>query len=534
MSETQLDALVVGSGFGGIYACYTLRNLGLNFACVDNAGDVGGTWYWNKYPGAMSDTHSHTYRYSWDEEDFKTYPWTHNYLFQPEIHGYLRHVVERHDLRKYMTFNCEMVSAIFNEESNTWRVTMNTGKIYIVRYLITAMGLLSQAIYPDIPGLHDFKGTLVHTSAWKEDLDLTGKRVAIIGTGSTGVQVVTKIASIVGSLTSFVRHPQYVVPAGFREFTTQQREDLNAEYQGFWDRVRNSAMAFGFKESSRTFASATPEEREQVFEELWRQGNGLQFMMGGFCDVATSEEANEFAAEFVRRKIRETIRDDEKVRVLTPHDYYARRPVCGIDYYEQFNRENVHVVDVKEKPITAITGRGITTGDGVEHEFDVIIMATGFDALDGNYTRLHISGRRGHTIKDHWSKTITSFCGMALSSFPNMFMILGPQSPFTNNPPAIEAQVALMETLIKRSEALREEEGKNGVVEVTPEAEFGWAKLCEDSAEGSLFKKTSSWIFGGNVPGKVYATRFFFPGLRAFREFTKRVVDQGFKEFIFS
>ncbi|KEF62031.1 uncharacterized protein A1O9_00003 [Exophiala aquamarina CBS 119918] len=531
--ETRLDALVVGCGFGGIYASYSLRKLGLNFACVDNAGDVGGTWYWNRYPGAMSDTHSHLYRFSFDEEDYKEYPFSHNYVYQAEILGYLQHVVARHDLRRHMQFNTEMRSAVFDEKLNIWRVTMSTGQIFVVRYLISAMGLLSQPIYPDIPGLHDFKGTIVHTATWQEDLDLRGKRVALIGTGSTGVQITTSIAPHVSSLTCFVRHPQYVVPAGYREFEAEKRRDINTHFSEFWDKVRKSVVAFGFQESTRSFASATPEERETVFEELWAEGNGFWFMLGGFNDLTTNLEANEFAADFVRRKIRMIVQDPDKARILSPYDHYARRPICGNFYYEQFSRDNVHLVDVKEDPITAVTSRGITTSDDIEREFDVIILATGFDALDGNYTRLHIVGRCGESIQEHWSEAITSYCGVMLSGFPNMFMILGPQSPFANNPPVIESQVDLIIAAIQRSEALRSNSGHAGVVEVTPEAESSWARRCEDVAEGSLFKKTSSWIFGGNVPGKVFATRFFFPGLGPFREFVESSIWQDWQGISF-
>ncbi|KIW16243.1 hypothetical protein PV08_06294 [Exophiala spinifera] len=527
--ETRLDALVVGSGFAGIYACYSLSKLGLRFACVDNAGDVGGTWYWNRYPGAMSDTHSHIYRFSFDEEDYQNYPFTHNYVNQAEILAYLRHVVDRHDLRKYMQFNTELRSAVFNEETNTWRAIMHTGQTFVVRYFVSAMGLLSQPIYPDIAGLHDFKGTVVHTAAWKDDLDLRGKRVALIGNGSTGVQVTTKIAAQVASLTCFVRHPQYVVPAGYREFPLKQRQDINSNYSEFWNKVRRSAVGFGFPESTQSFASATPEERELVFEKLWSDGNGFWFLLGGFNDITTNLEANEFAAEFVRRKIRNIIQDPDKARVLTPNDYYARRPICGNFYYEQFNRDNVRVVDLKENPITAVTERGITVSGSVEYEFGTIILATGFDALDGNYTRLHISGRHNKSIKEHWSKNVTSFCGVMLSGFPNMFMILGPQSPFANNPPVIESQVDLIMAVIKRSEALRNDSGYAGVVETTLEAELEWAQRCEDAVGDSLFKKTSSWIFGGNVPGKVFATRFFFAGLGMYREFVESSIKQGWR-----
>lgn len=534
LETTSLDALVVGAGFSGIYACFTLRKLGLEFLCIDSAGDVGGTWYHNTYPGAMSDTHSHLYRYSWDEEDFKAYPWTHNYLLQPEILHYLRHVVKRHELERYLSFRTELVSAVFNEQSCTWKVTVNTGRVFIVRYLITAMGLLSKPVYPDIPGLCDFRGTLVHSSKWDKDLDLTGKRVALIGSGSTGVQITTSVASQVDSLTCFIRHPQYVVPTGRREVTPEEREMYNKNFDAIWAQVRGSATAFGFEESKRSCLSATPQEREEVFEHLWNSGNGFYFMMGGFGDITTSAEANEVAASFVRRKIGQIVTDERKAKVLTPHDYYARRPLCANAYYEQFNRDTVQVVDLKTNPITSITGEGIITEDRVEHRFDVIIFATGFDALDGNYTGLHIAGRDGQTIKEHWSRTITSFGGVALNKFPNFFMILGPQSPFCNNPPAIEAQVELIRTLIQENEKTMRESDKQGSVEVTAEAELSYAADCEDAAAGSLFKKTSSWIFGANVPGKVYATRFYFEGLYSFRERVRKLIENSYQDFVFS
>ena len=540
MQTRNYDALVVGSGFGGIYACYTLREMGLSFACVDNAGDVGGTWYWNRYPGAMSDTHSHLYRFSWDEEDYKSQSQDllQNYSFQPEIEKYLQNVVRRHDLRQFMQFNTEVVSAVFDEHTNTWTVTTsthNTTNTYVVRYLITAMGLLSQPVLPDIPGLSQFRGQVIHSFRWKDDIDLKGKRVAILGNGSTGVQIIATIASEVGSLICFTRNPQYVVPAGLSAFTDEDRNGFNTNFTQQWQEARDSAMAFGFQAPTRSFAEATLEEREQVFEDLWQQGNGVRFMMCGFTDITTSLEANDWVAEFVRRKIRQIVVDPEKARILCPTEYYARRPICGVDYYEQFNRDNVHLVDVKQTPITEVTANAIRVQgkDGVtEHEVDAIILATGFDALDGNYTRLHIQGRAGHTIREHWSKTITSFGGVALSQFPNMFMILGPQSPFTNNPPCIEAQMDLIKALIQRSETLRHD-GKKGVVEVEPELEANWAQRCEDAVQGSLFQKTSSWIFGSNVPGKVYATRFFFPGLGTYRQITRDLVSRNCEGFTF-
>jgi cyclohexanone monooxygenase len=533
--DHQVDALVVGAGFGGIYACYTLRKLGLRFACIENAGDVGGTWYWNRYPGAMSDTHSHMYRFSWDEEDFKTFPWSHNYVYQPEILSYLQHVVQKHDLRRFMQFNQALLSAQFDEQANVWRAVTSTGQVFIARYLITAVGLLSKPLFPDIAGINDYRGIRVHTSSWPEDLDLSDKRVALIGNGSTGVQVTSAIGPVAKSLTCFIRSPQYVVPSGRREVTPAQREDLNQSYSALWDQARKSAVAFGFDERTQLYAAATPEEREQKFQHLWNSGNGLYFMLGGYSDLTINPEANEGAASFIRKKISETVKDPETAKILTPYEYYARRPLCGSGYYETFNRDNVKAVDVKANPIAAITPGGIRLQDGTEHEVDVIIFATGFDAQDGNYITLDIRGRHGHSIREHWSKTVTSFGGTNLSQFPNMFMVLGPQSAFANNPPVLEAQVEFIGALIEHSEKLRTDQSDTyrGVVEVTQKTELEWAKACEEAAAGTLFPKIQSWIFGANVPGKVIGTRFYFPGLGKYRQVCEDLIAQGYKGFTF-
>ncbi|KIW33318.1 uncharacterized protein PV07_00176 [Cladophialophora immunda] len=534
--ETDFDALIVGAGFGGIYQLYRLRELGLSCKVIDMASDVGGTWYWNRYPGAMSDTESFVYRFSWDKEDLQTYPWTHHYVKQPDVLAYLEHVVERHNLRKDMQFNTELLSAVWDDTSKYWQIELSTGQSLKVRYLVTALGLLSKANYPDIPGIDSFQGQKVHTAKWPQGLDLTGKRVGIIGCGSTGVQVITDIASRVKSLTCFQRHPQYSVPSGDRPVDPNYRKWVNANYDAIFNQVRNSAVGFGFVESEKPFKSvASAEERESIFETLWEAGNGFRFMFGGFNDIATDREANEAACEFIRKKIRQIVKDPEKARKLQPHDYYARRPLCDGGYFEQFNRDNVDVVNLQETPITRITERGVQTSDGKLYELDVLIFATGFDAIEGNYNRIRIRGRDGLTLKDYWEPTgPTSYLGVSVPHFPNLLMITGPQGPFTNLPPALEAHVDLISRLIARAEELRKSSPDAApvpVVEVTPEAEKEWCLECERVAEGSLFKETASWIFGQNVPGKKYALRFFFGGLKAFYEHVQRVIDNGYVGF---
>jgi cation diffusion facilitator CzcD-associated flavoprotein CzcO len=529
--EVDLDALIIGAGFSGIYQLYRLREMGLSVKVIDMAGDVGGTWYWNRYPGAMSDTESYVYRFSWDKEDLRTYPWTHHYVKQPEVLAYLEHVVERHNLRKDMQFNTELLSAKWDDMAKLWRVELSTGKTLRVRYLVTALGLLSKANYPDIPGIETFKGQKVHTAQWPSGLDVTGKRVGIIGCGSTGVQVITAIASKVKSLTCFQRHPQYSVPSGDGHVDPSYRQWVNENYDAIFEQVRNSAVGFGFVESTRPYASvSSPEEREAIFESLWRQGNGFRFMFGGFNDIATDKVANEAACAFIRKKIRQIVKDPEKARKLQPHDYYARRPLCDGGYFEQFNRENVDVVHLQETPITSITEKGVQTTDKL-YELDVLIFATGFDAIEGNYNRVRIQGRDGVSLKEYWTPTgPTSYLGVSVPGFPNLFMITGPQGPFTNLPPAIEAHVDLISRLVARAEKGRKE-NKLPVIEATKEAEQGWCAECELVAEGSLFKETASWIFGQNVPGKKYALRFYFGGLKAFYEAVQKVIDNDYAGF---
>ncbi|OAP57822.1 hypothetical protein AYL99_08560 [Fonsecaea erecta] len=536
MGQLYFDALVVGAGFGGIYQLHKLLSLGLSVKVIDFASDVGGTWYWNRYPGAMSDTESYVYRYSWDKDDLQTYPWSHHYVKQPDVLAYLEHVVDKYDLRKHMQFDTEMVAADWDDEAGVWRVEVSTGEVFVVKYLVTALGLLSKANYPDIPGIQDFRGEMCHTAKWNPDLDLTNKRVAVIGCGSTGVQVITDVAKKVKTLTCFQRHPQYSVPSGDGPVSDEYRRYVNAHYPEIMKQVRNSVCGFGFVESTTPFHAVPPEEREKIFEALWQKGNGFRFMFGGFSDIATDRQANEAACTFIRKKIAQIVRDPQKAKKLMPHDYYARRPLCDGGYYEQFNRDNVEIVDVNETPITKITADGIQVSDGTVHKLDVIIFATGFDAIDGNYNRLRIRGRHGKTLKEHWDpRGPTSYLGVFVPGFPNLCMITGPQGPFSNIPPAIELHVELISQMIERAEEDRRRSGgrqeHKSVIEALPEAEEEWLQQCEQAAEGSLFKETASWIFGNNVKGKKVALRFFFGGLAKYREAVQAMVDDGYRGF---
>ena len=524
----DLDALVVGAGFGGIYMLHKLRNeQELDAVAIDKASGVGGTWYWNKYPGALSDSESFVYQYSFDRDLYAQTPWKTKFVTQPEVLAYLNGVVDRYGLREHIALETGMTQAEFDEISGTWIVRTDRGITYRSRFLVTALGLLSATNTPDLHGIEHFEGRLVHTGAWPEELDLTGKRVGVIGNGSTGNQVITASAPVAAHLTSFQRTPQYSVPAGNRELSPEQMRAYRDNFDANWDQVRNSSVAMGFKESTIETFSVSAEERERIFQSAWNEGGGFRFMFGTFCDIATDEEANEEAAKFVRRKIGEIVQDPEIARKLTPTDLYARRPLCDTGYYETFNRPNVSLVNVKENPIIRVTQQGIVTEDGTLHELDVLVFATGFDAVDGNYVRVDIRGRNGRSVKEHWSDGPTSYLGVATSGFPNMFMILGPNGPFTNLPPTIETQVEWIADTIRRVSAT-----ETGRIEVKPDAETEWTDTCVEIASATVFGQVDSWIFGANVPGKKRSVLFYLGGLGEYRKILAAESAGGYPNFV--
>lgn len=523
-STADLDAIVIGAGFGGIYMLHKLRNeLGFTARAFEKGGGVGGTWYFNRYPGAKSDTEGFVYRYSFDKDLLQDWSWTTRYLDQPDILAYLEHVVDRYDLRRDIALDTEVVSAVFDEARNLWQVRTSTGDRYTARYLVTALGLLAKTNIPDFPGRDSFAGDLVHTNAWPHDLDITGKRVGVIGTGSTGTQFIVAAARAAEHLTVFQRSPQYVVPSGNGPVDRAEVERTKQDFDQIWDQVRGSVVGFGFEESGVEAMSVPEEERRRVFQENWDKGNGFRFMFGTFCDIATDPDANAAAAAFIRSKIAEVVTDPETARLLTPTDLYAKRPLCNEGYYETYNRDDVSLVSIAENPIAEITPRGVRTADGVEHELDVLVLATGFDAVDGNYRAIDLRGRAGRTIDEHWEEAPTSYLGVTTAGFPNMFMILGPNGPFTNLPPSIETQVEFICDLIAKAEG-----AGPAVVEATAEAEAGWTATCNEIAGYTLFPKAESWIFGANIPGKKNRVMFYMAGLNAYRTQLHDVQSNGY------
>ena len=525
----DVDAVVVGAGFGGLYAVHKLRNeLGLSVQAYDNASDVGGTWFWNRYPGALSDTESFCYRYSFDKDLLKQGKWTSRYLTQPEIIEYLNGFADKYDLRRTYRFNTKVAATHFDERTGLWRVTTDRGEQVTAKYLVTGLGLLSATNKPAFQGVDSYRGQIFHTGAWPEGVELSGKRVGVIGNGSTGVQVITALAPVASHLTVFQRSAQYVVPIANLPESEDTIAEYKANYEAIWKQVKTSAVAFGFTESTTAATSVSQEERERVFERAWKRGGGFRFMFETFSDIATSREANDAAADFIKRKIGQIVKNPEVARKLTPTDIYAKRPLCGNDYYDVFNRQNVTLVDVKKDPIAALTPKGIRLAGGVEQELDVIVLATGFDAVDGNYTKIDMRGRGGMTMSEKWKEGPQGYLGMMEADFPNLFMILGPNGPFTNLPPSIETQVEWISDTI----AKLEREGRK-TVEPTQAAVDEWVATCRSIADMTLFPQAQSWIFGANIPGKKNAVMFYMAGLGNYRNALDAVKDTNCATLMF-
>jgi cyclohexanone monooxygenase len=524
----SVDALVVGAGFGGIYMLHKLRNdLGLQAIAIDKASGVGGTWFWNKYPGALSDSEAFVYQYSFDRDLYAANTWSTKFVRQPEILEYLNGIVDRYELREHIALETAMTSAAFDDVTGTWTVHTDRGITYVARFLINGLGLLSATNLPQFPGMDSFAGRLVHTGAWPDDLDLTGKKVGVIGNGSTGNQVITATAPIAGHLTSFQRSPQYSVPARNCVLPDAELEGHRDNFDANWEQVRNSSVAMGFEEGTIEMFSVSAEERERLFEKAWEVGGGFRFMFETFCDIATNQAANDEAAAYIRRKIAQIVEDPETARKLTPTEIYARRPLCDSGYYETFNRPNVSMVSLKETPIERVVPEGVITSDGTLHELDVLIFATGFDAVDGNYKRVDIRGRDGQSLSEHWSEGPTSYLGIATSGFPNMFMILGPNGPFTNLPPTIETQVEWISDAIEHVNA----EGTCWI-DLKPDIEDQWTETCTDIANQTLFAKAEGWVFGANIPGKKRTVMFYLGGMKEFRALSGTEAATGYTGFM--
>jgi cyclohexanone monooxygenase len=527
----ELDVAVIGTGFGGIYALKKTRDLmGLNAQAFDDAGGVGGTWYWNRYPGCRVDTESHVYQYSFDPEFMKEWVWTERYPAQPEVLKYLNAVADRHDLKRSINFDTRIVKAEWSDETSRWTLTTKGGQKITAQFVIEAVGLLSSTKFPEFDGEGDFKGEIHHAARWpKEGVALDGRKVAVIGTGSTGTQMLVALAPQVKHLYVMQRTPQYVVPLGCGPTPREPIEQIARDPAAFRDFHLNTAAVFGFTESTVSALEVPPEKVEEVYENAWQEGNGFAFMLKTFSDVTTSEAANKTATDFIRGKIAKIVKDPEVAEKLMPGDFYAKRPLATDNYYETFNRDNVTLVDVKEDPIARVVPQGLELRSGRVVEVDVIIYATGFDAITGNYLKIDTTGTGGLKLADKWASDPTAMMGMMIAGFPNLFSIYGPFSPFTSQPLVHEWQVDWIGDAI----ATTRERGAERF-EVTQEAEQAWVDECNAVAAGSLFSKTDSWINGSNVEGKPRTNYFYMSGMASYMRDIMDFTNDGYRGFVIS
>jgi cation diffusion facilitator CzcD-associated flavoprotein CzcO len=532
--EADFDVVIVGAGFSGLYMLHKARDeLGLSARLYERGDGVGGTWYWNRYPGARCDSESFVYCYSFSEELEQEWVWSSKYPEQPEILRYLDHVADRFDLRRDIRFGVEVTSAAFHEERDVWEIRTDGGESVTAQFFITAVGCLSAANVPSIPGLDRFRGDWYHSGAWPRDgVDLHGKRVGLIGTGSTGIQIAPVIAGEVEHLWVFQRTPNYTVPARNLPLTPERTRDIKANYPEIRRKARQSFGGYPYEPSPKSALDDSPEERQAAYERLWAEEGGFKFIYGSYYDLLFNEASNDTAAEFIRGKIREIVKDPLVAEKLAPKDYPygTKRPPIDTGYYETFNRPNVTLVDLRETPMTEITEDGIrTTAD--EYRLDAIIFATGYDAMTGSLLRIDIRGQSGRSLRKKWEAGPVTYLGLQVAGFPNMFIITGPGSPsvLANMPVAIEQHVDWIADCIS---FVRERGFAR--VETTEEAEEAWVEHVRQVAESTLFPKANSWYVGANIPGKKRVFMPYVGGFAPYRQRCEDVVIGGYDGFVFS
>ena len=525
------DLLIVGAGFAGMYMLIKARELGFTARVLEAGDDVGGTWYWNRYPGARCDIESLEYSYGFDEALQQEWKWSERFAPQPEILDYARHVAERFDLRRDIRFGTRVVSAHFDEAANLWHIGSEGGGHHQARFVVMATGCLSSANLPAIPGIEAFKGPRYHTGQWPHaPVDFTGQRVAVIGTGSSAVQSIPVIARQARELTVFQRTATYSVPAHNAPLDAAYEARVKADYRGF--RARNELMPAGFGSNldanPASALAASAEEREHAFEARWRQG-GLGFTRA-FGDIVLNAEANAYAAAFVRKKIGALVRDPATAARLSPSQPVACKRLCvDTGYYETFNQPQVRLVDISESGIERITPQGLVAG-GHAYEFDTLVFATGFDAMTGTLLRMDIRGRGGLTLDEKWQAGPLNYLGLMVAGFPNLFTITGPGSPsvLTNMIVSIEQHVRWIGDCL----AWMREQGRQRI-EAGEAAERAWVGYVNGVANQTIFPGCNSWYLGANVLGKV---RVFMPllGFPAYNEKCRAVAAAGYEGFEFA
>jgi cation diffusion facilitator CzcD-associated flavoprotein CzcO len=529
----EFDAVVIGAGFSGMYMLKSLRDrLGLRVRVYEAGETVGGTWYWNRYPGVRCDSDSYIYCYTWDRQLLQEWEWSERYPEQPEILRYLEHVAKRHDLKRDIEFSTRVTAAEFDEQAMLWTVRTDQGESARARWLIAAVGSLSDTNLPPFAGLERFRGKWYHSSRFpKEGVDFTGKRVAVVGTGATAVQAIPEIAQQAKQLTVFQRTANYCVPARNGKVDPELVKARKVDYDGIVARIKSSFFGFEYDFIPKSVLETTDEEREREFDRMW-DGGGFAFWLANYQDMFFDQMANELCADYLRRKIRKIVKDPAVAERLIPkgHAYGTKRQPLDSNYYETFNKDNVLLVDANtDGAIEEITEKGIRAGSK-EYQFDIILFATGFDAMTGPLKTLNLRGRGGRTLDREWAEGPRSYLGIAIAGFPNFFTITGPQSPsvLSNMPVSIEQHVEWVADCI----AAMRKTGKT-TIEAMPEAQDKWVAHVNEIVDKTLMTGANSWYMSANIAGK---PRAFLPylgpaGVGGYRKTCDEVAGNGYEGF---
>ena len=527
--ELDYDAIIVGAGIAGLYQLYQLRKIGMRVRVFESGTGVGGTWYWNRYPGARFDSESYSYGYSFSEELLSEWDWSEHFASQPEILRYLQHVAHKFDLNRDIQFSSDVQSAIYDDTTRSWKIQLQNSDTYTSRFLITGIGLLSEPTLPKIEGIESFTGDSFHTSRWPHTpVNFSGKRVAIIGTGASGVQVIQEICKNVGRLSVFQRRPNWCAPLHNANIGPDEMKDIRSQYNAIFERCSQTQAGFLHTVDPRSTFEVSEEERYAFWEHLYAS-KGFGIWQGNFKDVLTDPKANEAMSDFIANKIRERVIDPLTAEKLIPtdHGFGTRRVPLETKYYESYNQENVELIDISATPIQRITPTGIST-TSEDFDLDLIIYATGFNAILGSYDRINIVGVNKTSLKEQWNNELSTFLGLQVNNFPNLFMIMGPHALLGNNPRSIEYNVEwitnLIEYMVKQ---------KFTRAEATPAAVDSWHTYVLSQSEGLLANQVDSWMTGinSNIEGRQQRIIARYSGSQySYRKRCNEVAEGNYKE----